>query len=78
MAGEKNWDDFRSLAIEQLPALLTIEETAQWLRVNRATLSRWIRSGKIECCRYPGGTRKVIKREHLKAFIDNQIAGKAA
>lgn len=54
-----------------LPKVLTIEETADFLRVHRATISRMISSGELPCVRVR--SRKLIREQDLLTFIDSQI-----
>lgn len=51
--------------------LLTIQEAADTLRVHRATISRMISTGELSCIRVR--SRKLIRKQDLQAFIDNQI-----
>ncbi len=51
--------------------IMTIEEAAQWFKVYRATLKRWIKSGKIEPIRI-GNSYRVKKSEFYKhKYIPN-------
>ncbi|WP_408005365.1 helix-turn-helix domain-containing protein [Pseudodesulfovibrio sp. S3-i] len=54
-----------------LPLVLTIQETANFLRVHRATVSRMISAGELPCIRVR--SRKLIREQDVRAFIDSQI-----
>jgi excisionase family DNA binding protein len=54
-----------------LPAELTIQKTADFLRVHRATVSRMISAGELPDIRVR--SRKLIREKDLRTFIDNQI-----
>jgi len=51
--------------------LMTIQETADLLRVHRATVSRMIDYGELPCILVR--SRKLIRMQDVQAFIDNQI-----
>ncbi|WP_041720172.1 helix-turn-helix domain-containing protein [Pseudodesulfovibrio piezophilus] len=51
--------------------LLTIQEAADILRVNRTTISRMISTGELPCVRVR--SRKLIREQDLLTFIDSQI-----
>ncbi len=51
--------------------LLTIQETADILRVHRATVSRMIECGELHCVLVR--SRKLIRSVDLLGFIDSQI-----
>ena len=54
-----------------LQRVLTIQETADFLRVHRATISRMISCGELPCIRVR--SRKLIRAQDVQALIDNQI-----
>lgn len=49
----------------------TIQETAELLRVHRATISRMFYAGELPCIRVR--SRKLIREQDLRKFIENQI-----
>lgn len=51
--------------------LLTIQETADLLRVHRATVSRMLAAGELPCVLVR--SRKLIRLSDVRRFIDNQI-----
>jgi len=50
--------------------LLTIQETADILRVHRATVSRMLETGELPCVLVR--SRKLIRSKDLLGFIDSQ------
>ncbi|GAB7024749.1 helix-turn-helix domain-containing protein [Salidesulfovibrio brasiliensis] len=52
--------------------LLTIQETAEILRVHRATVSRMISAGELPFVEIR--SRKLVRLQDLHGFIDNHIA----
>ena len=54
-----------------LQRVLTIQETADFLRVHRATISRMISCGELPCIKVR--SRKLILEKDVQAFIDSQI-----
>ncbi len=63
--------------IEQAEELLTVQEVAARLRVNEATVRRWIKSGALEAVKLPHrGKREIyrVRRETLSAVL-NSING---
>lgn len=56
--------------------LLTIAETARFLRVHRATISRLIGTGALP--HIAVGSRRLILETDLLSFIDNQRRSLAA
>jgi excisionase family DNA binding protein len=51
--------------------LYTIQECAYILRVNRSTVSRLLKENRIIHLKI--GSRKMIRKSDLEAFLDNQI-----
>lgn len=51
--------------------LLTVKETADVLRVHRATVSRMLEAGELPCVLVR--SRKLIRFSDLRRFIDRQI-----
>jgi hypothetical protein len=47
----------------EIPDVLTTKEAAEALRVNRSTIRRWLKNGKLE-----GGEGRVTKRSVLKVL----------
>lgn len=54
---------------------MTIDEAADDLRVHRSTVSRLMREGELPYHNVRG--RKLIKREDLEAFFENQRVEKS-
>lgn len=52
--------------------LLTIQETADILRMHRSSISRMIRDGELPCVKIR--SRKLVRLQDLHGFIDNHIA----
>lgn len=52
--------------------IMTIDEVADYLRVNRSTITRKAKSGELKSHKI--GTRRLFKREDVWAFFDNQVA----
>ncbi len=52
--------------------ILTLQEVANFLRVNRATVSRFARSGQLRS--YKLGSRRLFKREDVRKFLEENIA----
>lgn len=50
----------------QQPTYLTLLEAANYLRISRRTLYRWLREGKLECFRVGNTTR--IPLTAIEAF----------
>lgn len=53
------------------PKLLTVSEVANILRVDDATVRRWVKQGTLEAVRLPGELRQAyrIKRETLDKVL---------
>jgi len=56
----------------QMPLILTAQEVADLLRVNRSTISRYAKSGRLKS--YKLGSRRLFKSEDVWSFFDNQVA----
>ena len=56
--------------------LLTIKETADILRVHRATISRMMSAGELPCVEIR--SRKLVREEDLRGFIDSHIGNVTA
>jgi len=61
---------YENHTMSDAPELLTIKEVACFLRVHRATISRLIGAGALP--HLAVGSRKLVLREDLLAFIDNR------
>lgn len=48
--------------VETMDDLLTVQEVAQRLRVNEATVRRWIKSGALEAIKLPHRGKREIHR----------------
>lgn len=60
--------------IEQADELLTVQEVATRLRVNEATVRRWIKSGALEAVKLPHrGKREIyrVRRSTLSAVLNS-------
>ena len=53
------------------PQILTLDETANILRVHRSTVSRYAISGELRS--YLLGNRRLFKVEDVWAFFENQV-----
>jgi excisionase family DNA binding protein len=56
--------------------LLTIQETAEILRVHRSTISRLFSTGELPYVEV--GSRKLVREEDLRGFIDSHIGNVTA
>ena len=56
--------------MEKSPDLLTLQEVADTLRVNRSSVSRLLKGGDLPYS--PVGGRKLVERCDLHAFLDNR------
>lgn len=56
--------------------ILTVAQVAEYLQLNRLTVYRYIRDGKIPAVRL--GRLFRITREDVKAFLDSQKVGRSA
>jgi excisionase family DNA binding protein len=54
---------------EGLKEICTIAEVANYLRVHRSTITRYVMSGELPS--YPLGRRRLFKREEVLSFFDN-------
>jgi excisionase family DNA binding protein len=48
--------------VERIEELLTVQEVANHLRVNEATVRRWIKSGALEAIKLPHRGKREIYR----------------
>lgn len=55
---------------EDLPELLTMDETAEFFKVERTTVERWIASGDLESFKIKG--RRFVTPEQIGEFIDSE------
>lgn len=53
----------------QLPDHLTTAEVAEIFRVTEATVTTWVRDGKLKASRTPGGKSYLFRREDVDAFL---------
>lgn len=53
--------------MEQLPALLTVAEVADRLRITDETVHRWARDGKLPYVPLPSGIKR-FRREDIEAI----------
>lgn len=51
-------------------ALLTLQEVANILRINRSSVSRLLKSGELAYI--PVGGRKLVERNDLHLFLENR------
>lgn len=51
--------------------ILTIKEVAEWLRVDRSTVSRLAMSGELRS--YLVGSRRLFKESEVLMFFENQV-----
>lgn len=51
----------------------TSSEAAEKLGVNRRTIARWIKSGKIKAIVTPGGHSRILSEEFNNAFKENAV-----
>ena len=59
--------------VEKVEELLTVQEVANRLRVNEATVRRWIKSGVLEGIKLPHrGKREIyrVRRSTLNSVLD--------
>ena len=49
--------------------LLTVDEVAEIVGVDRETVVRWIRAGRLDAVILPGGRHYRIRREALEAAL---------
>jgi excisionase family DNA binding protein len=58
---------------DALPAILTVDEAAAFLRISRRTLGKLLAAKRIRTVRYTSGgsARVLIRRAALTAFVAN-------
>lgn len=59
--------------LEQREELLTVQEVAERLRVNEATVRRWIKNGSLQAIKLPHrGKREIyrVRRATLDSVLD--------
>ena len=59
--------------VEKIQELLTVQEVANHLRVNEATVRRWIKSGALEAIKLPHrGKREIyrVRRTTLNSVLE--------
>ena len=59
--------------VEKIQELLTVQEVANHLRVNEATVRRWIKSGALEAIKLPHrGKREIyrVRRTTLDSVLE--------
>jgi excisionase family DNA binding protein len=64
---------------ERMEELLTVQEVALRLRVNEATVRRWIKNGALEAVKLPHrGKREIyrVRRSTLESVLSNLEASK--
>lgn len=59
----------KTLSLDELPELLTIEEVANLLRVSKITLKRWGKSGKLPAIRINSRGDRRYKKEEVMRFL---------
>src|SRR5216684_5055778 len=57
--------------------LFTAEEVAEKLRLNKVTVHRWIRSGKLEAVNFGGTSGYRIRASDVEAFLWAEYGGMA-
>ena len=55
--------------LRQVPELMNLQTAAEALQVSRATLHRWLDSGKIQTIRYPDSNRRLITADEVNRMI---------
>lgn len=61
------------------PALMTLEEVAQALRIGHLTAARWRREGRLPACRLPGTKNWLIVRDELaRALMAGRLTSQQA
>lgn len=60
------------MSMGQLPALLTVPEVAERLRVSDETVHRWARSGALECVFLPTGLKR-FRRDYIESIERGEI-----
>jgi excisionase family DNA binding protein len=56
------------MCMTQLPALLTVAEVAEQLRITDETVHRWAREGKLPYVQLPSGLKR-FRREEIEAIL---------
>ena len=59
--------------LEQREELLTVQEVAERLRVNEATVRRWIKNGALQAIKLPHRGKREIYRVR-RATLDSGLA----
>lgn len=57
------------------PALLTVDQVAERLKVNEQSVRRWLREGKLKGVAFGGRTGWRISEDDLQAFLDTRRFG---
>lgn len=60
------------MSMGQLPALLTVPEVAERLRVTDETIHRWARRGALECVFLPTGLKR-FRRDYIESIERGEI-----
>lgn len=68
---KKNSDSSRELRMNTVKDIMTRTEVADYLRVDKSTVSRLAKSGEIGCFKI--GTRLLFKSSDVLAFVENRI-----
>lgn len=54
------------VAVKTLPKTLTIYQVMDLLQVGRRTVQNWMKAGKVEVVRTPGGRPRIVASSLLK------------
>ncbi len=68
---EKN--DFKSQRVVLINKIITINEAAEFCNVSRATIWRWIKSGKIKAAKTAGGHHRIDHDEFITFMDDHKM-----
>jgi excisionase family DNA binding protein len=59
------------MARDESPRLLTTKEVAALFRVNRNTVTRWVKAGKLQTVSTPGGAHRFRESDVLALLEQN-------
>ena len=56
--------------MRQFPELMNLQAASEALHVSRATLHRWLDSGKIQTIKYPDSNRRLITADEVQRMLE--------